>query len=119
MKLCCTKTRTEQKMAKKKIGKRVSTFLPIILPFLATQHWLHGLLFIMLGGTASELMSMSTDAMLPFQRVMIVLTLAAVLWSVYQLFKDGVQHKGMIVMTAISSLIGIGYVIVTFVTTGW
>ncbi|MFY0543366.1 hypothetical protein [Brevibacillus sp. H7] len=119
MKYCCTKTGTEQKISKIKTGKKVSTFLPIIITFLATQHWLHGLLFIMLGGTASELMSMSTDAMLPFQRVMIVLTLVTVLWSVYQLFKDGFKHKGMIVMTSISSLVGIGYVIVTFVKTGW
>lgn len=30
---------------------------------------------MMLGGTAGELMSMGTEAMLPFQRVMIALTL--------------------------------------------
>ncbi|WP_047153085.1 hypothetical protein [Aneurinibacillus tyrosinisolvens] len=110
MKICCTKM---------KKGQKVSTFLPMILTFLATQHWLHGLLFIMLGGTASELMSMSTDDMLPFQRVMIVLTLVTVLWSVYQLFKDGFKNKGMMVMTSLSSLVGVGYVIVTLVNTGW
>jgi hypothetical protein len=102
-----------------KTGKKVSAFLPMILTVLATQHWLHGLLFIMLGGTASELMSMSMDDMLPFQRVMIVLTLVTVLWSVYQLFKDGFKNKGMIVMTSISSLVGVGYVIMTLVKTGW
>jgi len=110
MKICCTKMKT---------GKKVSAFLPMILTVLATQHWLHGLLFIMLGGTAGELMSMSMDDMLPFQRVMIVLTLVTVLWSVYQLFKDGFKNKGMIVMTSISSLVGVGYVIMTLVKTGW
>ncbi len=119
MKFCCTKTGTEQKTSEVDTGKKVSAFLPIIFTFLATQHWLQGLLFIMLGGTASELMRMSTDYMLPFQRVMIVLTLVAVLWSIYQLVKDGFKHKAMIVMTCISSLVGIGYVIVALVKTGW
>lgn len=93
--------------------------LPMIVTFLATQHWLHGLLFIMLGGTANELMSMSADAILPVQRVMIVLTLVSVLWSVYQVVKDGFNHKGMIVMTVISSLVGIGYVMMAWVNNGW
>lgn len=115
---CCAKTKTEQKGSEAKTGQKVWAFLPIIITFLATQHWLHGLLFIALGGTASELMSMRTDKMLPFQRVMIVLTLAAVIWSVYQLVKDGFKHKGMIVMTSISSLIGIGYAIMAVVHTG-
>lgn len=111
MKACCTKMKT---------GQKVSTFLPIIITFLASQHWLHGLiLFILLGGSASEMMSMSMDGMVGFQRVMIVLTLVTVLWSMYNLFKDGFKHKGMIVMTSISSLVGIGYVIVTLVKSGW
>ncbi|KQL43975.1 hypothetical protein AN963_21240 [Brevibacillus choshinensis] len=119
MKFCCAKGKTEQEASKKASGKKISTFLPIMITFLATQHWLHGLVFIMLGGTASELMSMGPEAMLPFQRVMIVLTLATVLWSVYQLIKDGFRQKVSIVMTSISSIIGIGYVIVTLVKSGW
>jgi cation transport ATPase len=117
MKTCCTKMKTEQKVSTKtKTGKKVSAFLPMILTFLATQHWLHGLLFMMLGGS---MMSMSMDDMIEFQRIMIVLTFVTVLWSMYKLFKDGFKNKGMMVMTSISSLVGIGYIIVTLAKTGW
>ncbi|MBP1934490.1 hypothetical protein [Ammoniphilus resinae] len=110
MKSCCTKM---------KKWRKVSMFLPMILTFLATQHWLHGLIFIALGGTASELMSMSMDSMLPFQRVMIVLTLVTVLWSVYELLKDRFIHKAKIALTSISALIGLGYVIAALIHNGW
>jgi cation transport ATPase len=108
---CCTKMKT---------GTKVSAFLPMIMTFLATQHWLHGLiLFILLGGSASQMMSESMGHMIGLQRIMIVLTLITVLWSVYKLFKDGFKNKGMIVMTSISTVISVGYVIVTLVKTGW
>lgn len=105
---------------KKQTGKRLSVYLPIIMTFLATQHWFHGLiLFVLLGGSATEMMSMSMDHMLGLQRMMIVLTLITVIWSVYKLVKDGFKSKGMIVMTSISSLISVGYVAVVLVKTGW
>jgi hypothetical protein len=89
----------------------------MIMTFLATQHWLHGLIFMMLEGS---MMSMSMDDMVGFQRVMIVLTLVTVLWSMYKLFKkDGFKNKGMMVMTSISSVVGVGYVFATLVKTGW
>lgn len=107
MKICCTKM---------KRGKNVSMFLPMVLTFLATQHWLHGLLFMMLGGSMA---SISMNEMAGFQRVMIVLTLVTVLWSVYDLCKDGFKHKGMIVMTSFSTLVGLGYVMMTVMKMGW
>ncbi|MGE5704711.1 MAG: hypothetical protein ACM32O_19450 [Clostridia bacterium] len=110
MKVCCTRM---------KQAKRMTALLPVIITFLATQHWLHALLFIMAGGTANELMNMSTADMLPFQRVMIGLTFVTVLWSIYQQYKEGFKRKGMIVLTSISSMVGIGYIIVSLVQNGW
>ncbi|MFC3885099.1 hypothetical protein ACFOU2_17145 [Bacillus songklensis] len=121
MKICCTKMKTGQKVSTKpKTGQKVSAFLPMIITFLATQHWLHRLLlFIFLGGSAGGMMSMNMDSMIGFQRMMIVLSLVTVLWSVYQLVKDGFKSKGMIVMTSISTIMSVGYVIMTLVKTGW
>jgi hypothetical protein len=108
MQTCCTK---------KKTGRKVSAFLPIVMTFLATQHWFHGLIFMMIGGYASTMMSM--EYMLIFRRMMIVLTLTTVLWSVYQLYKDRFQNKKMFIMTSISSVVSVVFVIITFVKTGW
>ncbi|QRG65904.1 hypothetical protein [Brevibacillus choshinensis] len=119
MKFCCAKGKNNQEASKLGNSKKILPFLPVIITFLATQHWLHGLVFIMLGGTAGELMSMGPEAMQTFQRVMIVLTLITVLWSVYQLMQNGFRQKASMVMTSISSTIGIGYVIVTLMKSGW
>lgn len=119
MKVCCSKTRSKKEVVKITTGEKVSSILPLIITFIATQHWLHGLIFILLGGTANQLIAMSTDEMLPFQRGMIVITLVTILWSVYQLLKDGIKHKGMILMTSFSSLVGLTYVAVTLFKNGW
>jgi hypothetical protein len=90
------------------------------MTFLATQHWLHGfILFILLGGSASDMMNMSMGHMVGFQQMMMVHTLGTVLWSVYKLIQDGFKNKSMIVMTSISSVISVGYVIVAWLKTGW
>lgn len=121
MKICCAKKKTGQKASTKpKAGQKISAFLPIMITFLATQHWLHGLLlFIFLGGSAGGVMSMSMEAMIGVQRIMMVLCLVSVLWSVYQLVKDGFKSKGMIIMTSLSTVMSVGYVIVTLIKTGW
>ena len=115
MKICCMKKDSGQKVSTK-TGRKLSAFLPMIMTFLATQHWLHGLIFMLLGGSMA---SVSMDDMIGFQRVMIMMTLVTVLWSVYRLVKDGFKNKGMMVMTSLSSLVGIGYVIVILATSGW
>jgi ABC-type polar amino acid transport system ATPase subunit len=53
-----------------------------------------------------------------FQRIMIVLTLITVMWSVYKLVKDGFKSKGIAVMTSISSLISVGYAVVVLGKSG-
>jgi hypothetical protein len=108
MKTCCTKMTT---------GQKVSTVLPIVMTFLASQHWFHGLIFMMIGGYASTMMSM--EHMLLFRRMMIVLTLVTVVWSVYQLCKNGFQDKKMFLMTSFSSVVSVVFVIITLVKTGW
>lgn len=119
MKICRSKMNPRHvESTKKQTGKRLSAFLLMIMTFLATQHWFHGrILSVLLGGSASQMMSM--DHMQVFQRMMIVLTLITIMWSVYKFVKDGFKSKGLIVMTSISSLISVGYLVVILVKAGW
>ncbi len=82
MKACCNKM---------KPGKKVSVFLPVVISFLATQHWFHALIFLVIGGSATTMLSM--EDMILFRRAMIVLTLGTLLWSVYQIVRDGWKNK--------------------------
>ncbi|GAB7054761.1 MULTISPECIES: hypothetical protein [Paenibacillus] len=108
MKACCNKM---------KPGKKVSVFLPVVISFLATQHWFHALIFLVIGGSATTMLSM--EDMILFRRAMIVLTLGTLLWSVYQIVRDGWKNKKMIVMTSISFVVSMTFVIVTLVKMGW
>lgn len=99
------------------IGQVVVMFLPIIIPFFASQHGLHGLILMIMGESA-----INTDFLIEmdgYRKVVIILTLTSILWSIYNLLKEPSTPKKLIVMTIISSVISIVFVLATLLKTGW
>jgi hypothetical protein len=87
-----------------KTGEKLKVFLPVVMTLLAV-------IFLALGG--------SENTMIVPRRVMLVLTLGTVLWSLYQVGKDGWNNKKVMVMTSVTSMISVTVVIFMVVKTGW
>lgn len=96
----------------------LSPIISILLSFLASSHhWLHMGIIMLLGGSTNAMTAMT--GVIWLRRLMIIMTMGMVLFSIYRLVKHKCNNRFQIVLNIISiiiSVIFIGYTIIQF---GW
>jgi hypothetical protein len=98
-----------------KTSQTATSFVSVVVSFLASQHHnLHMLILMFIGGSTHMM-----ETMFLLRRVMIVMTLLTVVWSIYRLYKHRCKEKWVIGMTGISAVVSILFVVKTFVEIGW
>ncbi|MUT67926.1 hypothetical protein [Paenibacillus sp. NEAU-GSW1] len=96
----------------------VSPIISVILSILAaSHHWLHMIILLFLGSSASMMSTMQN--MLWLRRFMIVVTMATILFTVYRLLKHRCSNKAVIALNLISGLVSLGFIFYTLLTFGW
>lgn len=95
-----------------------ASLLSLVLSFLASSHhWIHMGILILLGGSTSMMSSMA--GIIWIRRVMLLMTLITVLYSVYRLFKHRCRNGWTISLTSLSVLLSAFFVYGTLTQFGW
>jgi hypothetical protein len=103
---------------KYKKNQTTTSMLSFIFSFLASSHhWLHMGILLLLGGSTNMMATMS--AALWIRRVMIIATMITMFVSIYRLFKHRCKVSWVIIMTIVSAVISLGFIIYTLVKFGW
>lgn len=95
-----------------------SSILSVFFSFIASSHhWLHmGILFLVGGSTSTLAM---TTGILWVRRLMIVITLLTAGFSIRKLYKQKSMPYYMKGFTILSTMISVGFIFYTLITSGW
>jgi hypothetical protein len=89
-----------------------------VLSFLASSHhWLHMGILLLLGGSTN--MMATTSAVLWIRRFMILATLATAFISIYRLYKHRCKEPWIVSLTALSTVLSLGFIFYTWRQFGW
>jgi hypothetical protein len=101
-----------------KKSQATTSVLSFVLSFLASSHhWLHMGILLLLGGSTN--MMATTTTIVWVRRFMIVATMITAIVSVYRLFKHRCKLPWVISLTAVSTLLSLGFIIYTLSQFGW
>jgi hypothetical protein len=95
-----------------------SSILSVLFAFIASSHhWLHMSILFLLGGSTSALATMS--GILWVRRLMIVITLLTTAFSIRKFYTQRNMPNYIKLLTLVSAVISIGFVIYTLFNFGW
>lgn len=101
-----------------KKGQAATSLSSLILSFLASSHhWLHMGILLLLGTSTSMMATMS--AVFWIRRFMIIATSITIFISVYRLYKHRCKMPWVISLTALSTVISLGFIFYTLIYFGW
>jgi RsiW-degrading membrane proteinase PrsW (M82 family) len=90
----------------------------ILLSFLTTSHhWLHMGILTLLGGSTNMMAAMT--AVNWVRRIMIVITLFMILYSIYRLNKHRNKQIWILIFSIISMVLSLGFITYTLIQYGW
>ena len=101
-----------------KKGQAVTNIFSFAFSFLASSHhWLHMGILLFLGGSTNMMGTMS--AVVWIRRFMIIATLLTVFISIYRLYKHRCKEPWVVSLTALSTVLSLGFILYTLNHFGW
>ncbi|SFA86584.1 MULTISPECIES: hypothetical protein [unclassified Bacillus (in: firmicutes)] len=100
------------------IKQATTSISSILLSFLASSHhWIHIGILLLLGGSTNAMTTMS--GVIWVRRIMIIMTLATMIFSIYRLFKHRCKEFWINALTVLSVAISLFFVSYTLMNFGW
>jgi hypothetical protein len=101
-----------------KRNQALTSVFSFIFSFVASSHhWLHIGILLLLGGSTNMMATMS--AALWIRRFMIIATLVTAFISLYRLYKHRCKEPWIVSLTALSTMLSLGFIIYTLGHFGW
>ncbi|XEC95229.1 hypothetical protein AB6A23_01205 [Paenibacillus tarimensis] len=96
----------------------LSAIAAFLFSFLASSHhWLHMGILMVMGGSGGMMATMS--AVVWVRRLMIVMSIVTVAFSLYRLMKHRCRKPGRLALSVGSAIISVGIVLYTLFSFGW
>lgn len=101
-----------------KKGQAATSLFSFLFSMLASSHhWIHMGVLLLLGGSTNMMATMSTVFWI--RRLMIIATLITIFISVYRLFKHRCKELWVVSLTAVSTVLSLGFIFYTIINFGW
>ena len=92
--------------------------ISVVLSFVASSHhWLHMTVLLVLGGSANRMAAMQN--MIGLRRLMIVISLLLMIFTVYRLIRHRCTRKSVVAFNGLSILVSLGFIAYTLGAFGW